>query len=362
MTIITVVGAGMMGTALTFPAADNGHEVRLAGTHLDTDIIESCRARRFHPTLKREILPGITPYLHTQIPEAMEGAEAIVIGVNSKGVRWAAEAVGPHLRPDQKVLMVTKGLEGTSAGELVLLPDVFAAGLPGAIRGQVPIAAIGGPSIAGELAARRHTNVIFTSRRGDVLPRLRELFATPYYHIWTSTDLAGVEVCVALKNAYTLAVGLAAGMVEAEEAPDPAGAQMYNFAAALFAQGLSETAYLVQHMGGDVETVFSLPGAGDLFVTVQGGRNTRLARLLGLGMTFSDAVEEMPGVTLEGVDALLSITPAVEQSIAQGRLAPDAMPLLRKLYEIITRHATIAFDFDSFFNHLSFVQSGAKRQ
>jgi glycerol-3-phosphate dehydrogenase (NAD(P)+) len=97
-----------------------------------------------------------------------------------------------------------------------------------------------------------------------------------------------------------------------------------------------------------------------LFVTVQGGRNTRLARLLGLGMTFSDAIEEMPGVTLEGVDALLSITPAVEQSIAQGKLAPDAMPLLRKLYEIITRHASIAFDFDSFFNNLAFVQSDAK--
>ena len=71
---------------------------------------------------------------------------------------------------------------------------------------------------------------------------------------------------------------------------------MHNLAAALFAQGLAETAYLVQHkLGGGIETVYSLPGAGDLYVTTQGGRNSRMGRLLGMGMPYSSAVEEMPG-------------------------------------------------------------------
>ena len=43
MAIITIVGAGMMGSALAFPARENGHEVRVVGTHLDRDIIEGCR-------------------------------------------------------------------------------------------------------------------------------------------------------------------------------------------------------------------------------------------------------------------------------------------------------------------------------
>jgi glycerol-3-phosphate dehydrogenase (NAD(P)+) len=347
-----------MGTALTFPAADNGHEIHLVGTHLDTEIIDSCRTRRFHPRLKREIAPNVQPLYHTQIGEALQGAEVIVLGVNSRGVHWAAKAIGPHLQPGQIILMVTKGLEAAPEGDLRLLPDVLAADLPESIRDKVHYAAIGGPSIAGELAARHHTNVIFVSRHPDILPRLRALFLTPYYHIWTSTDIVGVEVCVALKNPYTLAVGLAAGLVEAQKTPDSAGAQMYNFAAALFAQGLAETAYLVKMMGGGVETVFSLPGAGDLYVTSMGGRNSRLARLLGKGVPYSAAVEEMPGETIEGIDALLVVGPAVERMIELGKLEADAVPLLRKLYRIVTRGEPVDFDFDSFFSRLPYDPPG----
>jgi glycerol-3-phosphate dehydrogenase (NAD(P)+) len=350
---VTVVGAGLMGTAVTYPASDNGNQIRLVGTHLDDEIIASCRARRFHPRLQRDIAPNVTPYFHTEIAEAMQGADVIVLGVNSRGVHWAAQAIGPHLRPGQIILMVTKGLDGSHDDGLRILPDVLAANLPAAIRDKVHYAAIGGPSIAGELAARHDTSVVFVSRDAEILPGLRALFSTPYYHIWTSTDMIGVEVCVALKNIYTLGVGLAAGLSESNS-PDPAGAKMYNYAAAVFAQGLAEIAYLVKYMGGGIETVFSLPGAGDLFVTVQGGRNMKLARLLGAGLPYSSAVEELPGVTLEGVDALLAVTPAVERMIEQGKLDQDAMPLLRKLYRIVTRNEPIELDFHRFFGKLPF--------
>lgn len=353
MAILTVVGAGVMGSALTFPVSDNGHEVRLAGTHLDGAIIESVKARNFHPTLRRDLNPGIRPYFHTEIGEAINGADIIVLGVNSRGVHWAAEAIGPHLQPGQIVLMVTKGMESGADGELVILPDVIRANLPVAIRDQVHYAAIGGPSIAGELAARRQTSVVFTSRSSEILPRLREIFMTSYYHIWTSTDIIGVEVCVALKNPYALACGLAAGLLE-KYAPDTANAKNHNYAAAVFAQGLAETAVLVQALGGGMATVFSLPGAGDLYVTTQGGRNSRMGRLLGLGMAYSDAVEEMPGETIEGVDAVIAIMPAVEQMITAGKLSSDAMPLMRKLYQIVTRSDTTPIDFNSFFSTLPF--------
>lgn len=353
MAVITIVGAGVMGTALTFPAADNGHDVRLVGTHLDDSIIDGCRDDGIHPRLRRAIHPDVKPYYYREIEEAMQDADVVGLGVNSNGVHWAAKAIAPYLRPGQIVLMVTKGMESTTDGNLQLLPDVLAADLPAAIRDQIHYAAIGGPSIAGELAARRDTSVVFTSRDGHILPELRGLFATPYYHIWTSTDLIGVEVCVALKNPYALAVGLAAGLLEAQ-GEDIAGAKMHNVAAAIFAQGLAETARLVRLMGGGIETVFSLPGAGDLYVTTQGGRNSRMGRLLGMGMSYSSAVEEMPGETIEGVDAVVAMMPAIEKMIAQGKLEPDAMPLLRRLHQIVTRGEPATFDFNSFFAGLPF--------
>ena len=37
---ITIIGASMMGSALAFPARENGHEVFVVGTPLDKDIIK----------------------------------------------------------------------------------------------------------------------------------------------------------------------------------------------------------------------------------------------------------------------------------------------------------------------------------
>ena len=49
MAVITIVGAGMMGSALAFPARENGHTVKIVGTHLDREIIAACRERNRHP-------------------------------------------------------------------------------------------------------------------------------------------------------------------------------------------------------------------------------------------------------------------------------------------------------------------------
>ena len=45
---ITIIGAGMMGSALAFPAAENGHEVHIVGTCLDDEIIDGYIATGKH--------------------------------------------------------------------------------------------------------------------------------------------------------------------------------------------------------------------------------------------------------------------------------------------------------------------------
>ena len=148
MTEIAIVGAGYMGTAVAYPLADNGHVVRLVGTHLDHEIIESCRERHFHPKLKRELPLGVKSYFVEDLAEALDGADIIVSGVNSLGVHWLGRAIGPHLQPGQLIIAITKGLEAADNGDLLILPDVLAAELPESVRGRVELAAVGGPCIA----------------------------------------------------------------------------------------------------------------------------------------------------------------------------------------------------------------------
>ena len=59
---VGVVGAGMMGSTLAFPARENKNEVRIVGTHLDRDIIDSCLKCNRHPKFHKDFSTGIKFY------------------------------------------------------------------------------------------------------------------------------------------------------------------------------------------------------------------------------------------------------------------------------------------------------------
>jgi len=347
---VAIVGAGMMGTATAWPLSDNGHSVRLVGTHLDREIIKECVERRHHPRLKRRIPDGVQPYYVEEIARALEGVDIIVSGVNSMGVHWIGRTIGPFLRPGQMIIAVTKGLEATVDGDLLILPDVLLSEVPMGVRDSVKIAAIGGPCIAGELAGRRHSYVLFGSRDQDAARCLAEAFGTAYYHIRTSTDLVGLEVCAALKNAYTLGVGLAAGLLERDGGPDEASACMHNLEAAVFAQACTEIGHILGILGGTRSFALGLPGSGDLFVTVQGGRTMRLGKLLGFGHSISEAREIMAGETLEAVEILRTMGDALPRLTARGIITQEDLPLLRALSDIILHNRRIDLSFANVFS------------
>ena len=122
MASIAIVGAGLMGTATAFPLSDNGHSVRLLGTHLDSEIIRNRKERHYHPRLRRELPPGVRPYYVEEIAEALAGVDIVVSGVNSYGVHWMGKTLGQHLKPGQSIIAITKGLEPTDEGDLTILP------------------------------------------------------------------------------------------------------------------------------------------------------------------------------------------------------------------------------------------------
>lgn len=357
MAIVTIIGAGMMGTALCWPLADNGHEIRLVGTPLDDAAIRSIHVTRVHPNLQREVPAGVRAFPVADLATALDGAEVVISGVSSFGVDWFAEAVGPILRADVPVLSVTKGLEVDHDGGLVTLPVALDGKLAEGRRGTISFNAIGGPCTAHELAARRQTAVVYTGPDASVLERLRDLLATDYYHVWTSTDVTGVEICAALKNAYALGVSLAVGQMEALGRDGLADA--YNPQAALMGQSCLEMRRLVEALGGDPANVSWLPGAGDLYVTVFGGRTVRLGKLLGKGMPFAQAREELAGVTLESVEITTRVARALPRLEALGRLRTADFPLLLHLDAIINHAAPVDIPWDAFVPSSSRVTSRA---
>ena len=328
MGVITIVGAGMMGSAMCFPAADNGHEVRLVGIH-NRESIDSVRACGYHTTLKRMLPDGVKAYHIDGLEEAMEDADLVISGVSSFGVKWFEETVIPLLPENTPVLSVTKGLESMPDGTLVPFPTAMAA----RAGKKVSLNAVGGPVISFELADRQQTEIAFCGTDMKVLKKLKAMLETDYYHITLTTDVPGLECAVAMKNAYALGVALAIGLNDkkyGEGTPEH-----YNPQAALFEQSTREVMKLMQIMEAKMDTLPFF--AGDLYVTVFGGRTRRIGVLLGKGHTYEEAREILAGVTLESVAIATLASEAIRKMEARGLAKVSDFPLLMHIDGIINR-------------------------
>jgi glycerol-3-phosphate dehydrogenase (NAD(P)+) len=335
MAVVTILGAGVMGSAMSLPAADRGHQVRLVGTHLDGEIVAAVAAGRPHPRLG-VVPPVASVHCHDAFRSAL-GADTdlIVLGVSSAGIPWAIERLSEALRRPIPVLMITKGLQ--PVGDAIeVLPHVVRKAVKARTGHSLDVAAVGGPCIAGELAARRETGVVVTSEVEGLPEMLCHMLETPYYQPRPSADVVGVEVCAAFKNFFAIAVGWAAGQLERNGRGDN-GALMHNPASIVFTEAIVEMLALVRHLGGREDSVWGLPGAGDLYVTCQAGRNSRLGKHLGLGATYEEVRNgPMRGETIEGAELGIALAATLRRLIARGALAAAEVPLLTALLDTLT--------------------------
>ena len=341
MSVVTIIGAGMMGTAMSFPLRDNGHEVRVVGTPLDTAIVDRLKVDNYHTNMKRTLPEGITYYQIDELEKAIEGTDFFVGGVSSFGVEWFADYVLPRLPEKAVVLSITKGLRECESG----IPETFPEYLTRRdVTKSISFNAVGGPCTSYELADRRHTCVTFCGSDYETLTALRKVFAVEYYHISCSTDIRGVETAVAMKNVYAAAVSTAIGANEL--IVGMGGQEKYNPQAGLFGESVREIGRLLKLMGGDPDAI--MLAAGDLYVTVFGGRTRKLGVLLGRGLSYEQAKEMLAGVTLESVAIAKAMSNSLRKLAESGKVDLKDFPLLLALDATIHHGAKLDIPWENF--------------
>ena len=344
MKTITIIGAGMMGSALAFPARENGNEVRLVGTHLDREIIDACRKTGRHPKFVKDFPAGITYYQIEELLDAIRGADFIICGVSSFGVEWYRDEVLPKLEENVPMISVTKGLMNTENGDLLTYLDIWQEKLD-ALGKKIPLNAIGGPCTSYELVAHDQTEVTFCGKDMDVLRMIKSAMATDYYHISLSTDIVGVESAVALKNGFALGITLTIGLNQKEFGID--SELHYNSQAAVFGQAVREMNQLLHlQNAGDFDNL--VLGAGDLYVTVYGGRTRLVGILLGRGLNIDEAKAELKGVTLESLVVAERVAEAIRVKAEKGLVNLQDFPLLMHIDEIITQKKAVNIPWEKF--------------
>lgn len=344
MAIVTIIGAGMMGSALAFPARENGHEVRLVGTHLDREIIDVSRRTNRHPKFTKDFPAGLKYFQIEEVKEAIDGADLIIGGVSSFGVDWFADEILPILNENVPVITVTKGLIDTPNGKLITYPAYWQQKLD-AMGKQLSLNAIGGPCTSYELVFHDQTEVAFCGKDLETLRYIRSIMETNYYHISLSTDVTGIESAVALKNGYALGIALTVGLNQKEFGPD--SELHFNSQAAVFGQSVKEMSRLLDFQGAGTLDNLSV-GVGDLYVTVYGGRTRLVGILLGRGLNIDEAKAELNGVTLESLVVAERVARAVRKSAEKGILNLADFPLLLHIDEILTQSKEVNIPWDAF--------------
>lgn len=321
---VTVIGSGAWGTALGHLMAQQGAQV--TAWAFEPEVVEEINVHHEN----RTFLPGFPlpeSYRATHsLQEALQGAELVLIVCPSHVMRTVMTSAAPYLPPEVPLVSATKGIENET---LMTMSEVLEDVLPVAFHPM--LAFLSGPSFAKEVAQQLPTAVSVAARYERVAARVQALMSAPYFRIYTSTDVAGVELGGALKNVLAIAAGAADGL-----------GLGYNTVTALITRGLAEINRLAIKRGANPLTLAGLAGMGDLVLTCMGGlsRNRMVGQKLGQGLTLEEITHDMRQVA-EGVrtarsayllakreEVEMPITATVYRMLYEGLPARDAVTAL----------------------------------
>jgi glycerol-3-phosphate dehydrogenase (NAD(P)+) len=307
---VGVIGGGAWGTTLADLLARKGHTVTLWAR--EPEVIEAVRAQHENPLFLRGI--ALAPELRAtgSLAEAVHTAGFVVLVVPVQHSRAVLRQIAPALPADAVLVSASKGIElGTLDTMAQMIDDVLPAASPRA-------GFLSGPSFALEVARGQATAVTVASRDAGSALRVQALFQTPYFRVYTSDDVAGVELGGALKNVIALAAGMAVGL-----------GLGHNATAALITRGLAEIARLGIAHGANPLTLSGLAGMGDLIVTCTGelSRNRTVGVELGRGRALNDILQGMKTVA-EGVDT-------ARAAHALARRTGIEMPIVQQVHAVL---------------------------
>jgi glycerol-3-phosphate dehydrogenase (NAD(P)+) len=280
---IAVLGAGSWGTALAVHLGRVGHDVRLWAR--DVQVAADISMRRANAIYLPDVSLPETVMVTASIPEALSDTDLVVSAIPSHGCRAAMRQAAAFLRSDATIVSATKGLE---SGTFLRMSEVIADELgPGR-----PVVVLSGPSFAVEVARELPTVVLAASTSPAATELVQAEFRGPFFRLYGSPDVVGVEIGGALKNIIAIAAGVVEGL-----------GLGHNALAALITRGLAEITRLACAAGAQRETTAGLSGLGDLVLTCTGSlsRNRHVGVELAHGRRLADILAGMKMIA-EGVN------------------------------------------------------------
>ena len=306
-----------MGTVLAMLLTDKQVLVRIWG--YDAEQLRQTESARQNS----KFLPGYTiadaVIFEADDKNIMAGADLIISAVPCQFMRGVWTRLKKQTPGNIPICSVTKGIENnTLMRPTEILHDILDSG-------KRKFAALSGPTIADELARKLPATACVASRDEDLACKIQRTLSTPWFRIYTNSDIVGVELAGAMKNI----IAIAAGIIDGIGAGD-------NAKAALLCRGLAEISRLGEAMGASAQTFAGLTGLGDLVTTCISptGRNRSFGQRIGAGQNPQQAEDATESV-IEGI--------ATCKSVVEGLLAKYKveMPITEAVYDVLFKNKPV---------------------
>ena len=316
---VTIVGTGQMAVMCATLLCDNGHDVVMIGRE---QTIAQMRVSRTSPQLPNVELPN---RVELSDDYRQTTNDLLILTVPTQALRQVAEEF--VALPVSPFVSCSKGIEISTGCR------------PSQVAAQVVhtlgfACVLSGPNIAAEVVARKPAGAVVACEDRETACRVRDLFSTDYFRVYTSDDVVGVELAGATKNVIAIAAGIIDGLGLGN-----------NAKASLVTRGLVEITRLGVALGAKAETFSGLAGMGDLITTCVSpeGRNRRVGEMIGQGLSVDDATAKL-GSVCEGVPTTkavlqLAAKHGVEMPIASAisGVLFEGKPVKSALLELMTR-------------------------
>ena len=282
---LTIIGAGIWGTALAVQFAGRGCEVNLWGRN-QALMGEMASTRYNQAYLPDTRLPDqIT--CHQDFATAVVEGDILLLATPTATIHRLIQRISPILNDrHQGIAWACKGVEADSSRWIhEVVSEVLGS--------ELPLAAVSGPSFAHEVAAGLPTALVIACEQKPFADMLAELLHGDKLRVYTTDDILGVECGGALKNILAIAAGIAEGLALGE-----------NAKAALITRGIDEAIRFTEAVGGRAETIVGLAGIGDIVLSCASNRsrNQNFGRMI---VEYGGAcrAHEQNTKVVEGVDA-----------------------------------------------------------
>jgi len=252
---------------------------------------------------KREnpgVLPGVKIdediTITRDLAECMKRAKIVVLAVPAGAVRQVSEEVSFHVKKDQILVVVSKGIEpGT---------NMFMSDIVYQFTKSDNICMLAGPSFAIEIANGAKTGFNIAGSNQEATTIVKEAFENGGLIVSICDDIVGIEVASSLKNVFAIFMGMLDGMNMLES--------YKSSCLAIFVKDLRDA---IEALGGNKDTIFTYAGLGDMLLTCMSpkSRNFTFGQYIGKGYTMEEAFNVMSVKTVEGIYTLGTITDLMNQ-------------------------------------------------